>query len=989
MIQSNLVNALEVLHDELDGELRFDELTRNIYATDASVYQETPIAVAIPKTNADIQRLIQFASEQQIGLIPRTAGTSLAGQVVGAGIVVDVSRHFTEILEINREERWVRVQPGVIRNELNMALAPLGLLFGPETSTANRAMIGGMVGNNSCGSNSIVYGSTRDQLLEVRGFLSDGSEANFGELDDTEFVRKCDPANDSMESDIYRGVRELLSDPDRRNEIRRKFPKPGIHRRNTGYAVDLLMEASPLTPADETSAESAAPFNFCKLIAGSEGTLFFATEIKLRCLPLPPPISGLLCIHCDDVPQALRATQVAMEYRPFGCELIDQIVIDGARRNREQRHNASFIIGEPGAILIVEIRGESRGAVLQITDRITTKLRESQLGNEFPVLFGENAQRVWEMRKAGLGLSATMPGDAKPVAVIEDTAVALADLPQYIADLDLILQEKYGIACMQYAHAGAGEIHLRPVVNLKTDSGNSQFHEIAADIATLVKRYRGSLSGEHGDGRLRAEFLQQMVGEENYLLLREIKKLWDPRNIFNPRKIVEAPPMNEQLRYRPGQATPDIATVFDFTSQQGVLRAAEMCSGSGDCRKTQLSGGTMCPSYMATRDEADTTRARANMLRKILTEPTDKEHPFNNEQLKQVMDLCLSCKGCKSECPSNVDMASLKAEFLQGYYDANGVPVRAQRIAAFSQNMQQASRFPWLYNFLTSNSLISPWVKRIMGFAVKRSLPKLASQTLRSWFGSRESSNPTGAAGKVFLFCDEFTNFNDVEIGMATVRLLERIGFEVTIPKHVESGRSALSKGLLRQARTAAENNVKTLAPLISEDAPLIGIEPSALLSFRDEYPLLVSPELRDSAQRLSQNCLLIDEFIAKLIQQGKLDANLFTTTNKSIRLHGHCHQKALASLTPSIQMLQLPQNYSVEQIPSGCCGMAGSFGYEAEHYDLSMQIGELVLFPTIRQEPDDVLIAAAGTSCRHQITDGTGRRAFHPVEILEQALLD
>ena len=606
MTQDADIRQIQELEPAFAGELRVDSLARKIYSTDASAYQEIPLAVAIPKTPNDIRLLIELANRIGVGLIPRTAGTSLAGQVVGSGIVVDVSRHFNEILEINPNEKWVRVQPGVIRNELNMALAPHGMMFGPETSTANRAMVGGMLGNNSCGSNSIVYGSTRDHTLQIRGFLSDGSEATFGVLAKSNFESKCDPNNQSLESRIYRGTRDLLSDPATRSEIIREFPKPEIHRRNTGYAVDLLMKSSAFA---EDSGSTSQPFNFCQLIAGSEGTLFFATEIKLGCVPLPPPSVGLLCAHFESLDQALRATQIAMDYQISGCELMDHFVLEGATRNLEQRENAAFVEGTPAAVLVVEVRRETNTEVVDQLNTIASQISQAELGYAFPILLNDDTQKVWELRRAGLGIVGNIPGDRKPCAVIEDTAVSIDDLPAYIADFNQILADKHGLQCVHYAHAGAGEIHLRPILNLKTEAGNEQFRELASDIATLVKKYRGSLSGEHGDGRLRAEFLQQMVGEKNYELLKEIKKLWDPNGIFNPCKIVDAPPMNTGLRYRPGQSTADYKTVFSFEQEQGVLRAAEFCNGSGDCRKTHLSGGTMCPSYMATLNESDTTRA--------------------------------------------------------------------------------------------------------------------------------------------------------------------------------------------------------------------------------------------------------------------------------------------------------------------------------------------------------------------------------------------
>ena len=973
--------ALTVLKESFDGEIQLDDLTRTLYSTDASAYQETPVAVAFPKTESDIVALTKLAGDLGVGLIPRTAGTSLAGQVVGSGIVVDVSRHFTRILEINSDEKWVRVQPGVIRDELNRELESHGMLFGPETSTSNRAMIGGMVGNNSCGSNSVVYGSTRDHTLEIKAVLSDGSLATFNAVDKTQFADKCESSAAQFETKIYRKVQSLLSDESVRQEVEREFPKPEIPRRNTGYAIDLLMDAAGLDP------KSDKDFNFCKLLAGSEGTLCFTTEVKLNCLPLPPPVSGLQCAHFQSVDEALRATLIAVEHSPFAVELIDRFILQGAVRNIEQRANAAFVDGDPGAILVTEIRGESETEVRAITDRLESELKSANLGYSYPVLFGEETKKVWELRKAGLGIVANVPGDEKPCAVIEDTAVAVADLPDFIREFDEILATQFGLQCVHYAHAGSGEIHLRPILNLKTEKGNQQFRDVAVAIAWLVKKYKGSLSGEHGDGRLRGEFLESMIGEKNYQLIKRIKQIWDPQNVFNPNKIVDTPPMNTQLRFAPGQETRELETVFDFSNEQGLLRAAELCSGSGDCRKTELAGGTMCPSYHATRDEKDSTRGRANMLRHVLTQPTNQTQPLDNEDLKAVMDLCLSCKGCKRECPSNVDVGKMKAEFLQGYYDVHGVPARAKRIAGFAESMKLASKAPWMFNFLASNFATRSLVKRFAGFSKHRSLPKLHKQTLASWFAQHSPDANAGSKGKVFLFADEFTNYNDTPVGIATVELLERFGYTVEIPDHVESGRAAMSKGLLQHAKTLANQNVNLLAPLINDATPLIGIEPSAILSFRDEYPQLVDSQLRQSANELSKNVMTIDEFVGKLIDRNELGSDQFIGQPQTIRLHGHCHQKALASLKPTIQMLQLPSGYRVRLIPSGCCGMAGSFGYEAEHYEISMQIGELVLFPTLRAEPDDSLIAATGTSCRHQIADGTGRTALHPAEILRAAL--
>ncbi len=967
---------LKQLAEQLEGDLFFDTTMRTLYATDASAYREMPLAVAIPKSKADILQLISFARKHQTSVIPRTAGTSLAGQVVGNGIIVDVSKHFTQILELNTAENWVRVQPGVIRDELNMFLKPHGLFFGPETSTANRAMIGGMVGNNSCGSNSVVYRSTREHLLEAKAFLSDGSEVVFHELSTDAFHAKCEQHD--LEGKIYQQTRTLLSNYDNQVEIRKEFPKKTVERRNTGYAIDLLVDTEPFTAGGDT-------FNFCSLIAGSEGTLAFLTEIKLNVVPLPPKETGLLCVHFHSIDESLRANLIGLQYRPSASELIDHYILECTKGNIEQSKNRFFVQGDPGAILVIEFARSTREEILAITQQVEADMRAAGLGYHFPVLFGEDTKKIWTLRKAGLGLLGNLPGDEKAVPVIEDTAVDVHDLPAYIREFNEILT-KYGLHSVHYAHAGSGELHLRPIINLKTKEGNRLFRTIAEEVATLVKKYQGSLSGEHGDGRLRGEFIRQMVGEKNYHLLQQIKRVWDPENIFNPNKIVDTPPMNTMLRYEPDQFTPEFKTIFRF-HQQDILQHAEQCNGSGDCRKTHLSGGTMCPSFMASRNEKDTTRARANILREFLTH-SDKLNRFDHKEIYEVMDLCLSCKACKSECPSNVDMAKLKAEFLQQYYDANGVPFRSKLIANFTASARLGSLMPSVYNFFVSNSITGTLIKMISGFAVKRSMPALSKITLQKWYRQHQSGINTKAKRTVYLFCDEFTNYNDAHIGITAIQLLEKLGYEVVIPQHEESGRTWLSKGLIREAQKIINRNIRILSPLITQETPLIGIEPSAILTFRDEYPDLASDENLVAAQEMAKHVFLIDEFIATEIGKGNIREDQFTAEKKLIKLHGHCQQKAISSVAHSIKMLSLPVNYTVETIPSGCCGMAGSFGFEKEHYDLSMQIGELVLLPAVRHSSEDTCIAAPGTSCRHQIHDGTGRKALHSVEILYQALL-
>jgi FAD/FMN-containing dehydrogenase/Fe-S oxidoreductase len=972
--------ALTSLAARLEGELHFDALMRRLYATDASEYQELPLAVALPRSERDLGELINFARRHHVGLIPRAAGTSLAGQVVGAGIVVDIGRHLNRILAVDPAARRVRVQPGVVRNELNLALAPHGLFFAPETSTANRAMIGGMVGNNSCGANSIVYGTTREHLVSARGFLADGSPATFGPLTRDEFAAKC-AASDSLETRIYRAVRDLLGSAGNRTLIRDHFPKPEVTRRNTGYALDRLMDCAVFDPASDR------PFNLCQLLAGSEGTLFFGVEFELNVEPLPPP-GALMCAHFATIHDSLQATLVAMRHRPFGCELIDRHILECTKSNLEQAKNRFFVQGDPGAVLVVEICHADRAVIETEMRALEAELRAAGLGYAYPVLWGDDANKVWDLRRAGQGLMSNVVGDAKPREIVEDTAVAVADLPAYIAEFDALLRAKYGVNCVYYAHAGAGELHTRPLFNLKTPEGLRMFRAIATDIAALVKKYRGSLSGEHGDGRLRGEFIRFMVGDACYGMMRRIKETFDPQGVFNPGKIIDTPPMDTSLRHSPEHGTPDYETFFNWSASLGVLRAAEQCNGVGECRKTHLMGGTMCPSYMATRHERDTTRARANTLRHVLSHPRGTDSPWASDEIAAVMDLCLSCKGCKSECPSNVDLARLKAEWQQHYHDVHGTPLRSLLVAGFARSMRLAALAPAFYNWLVTAPDTARWIKRLSGFSEKRSLPRLHSTTLAAWHA--RYANPRDLPfpnGRVHLFCDEFTDYNDTAIGIKAVQLLNRLGYEVVIPPHAESGRAHFSKGLVRAARKHAIRNVELLKDVVTEREPLIGLEPSAILGFRDEFPDLVPDRLIPAARALAKNALLIDEFIAREIDAGRIRRESFRPSEQLIKLHGHCHQKALSSLTPTVRMLELPAGHKVQLIPSGCCGMAGSFGYETEHFAVSQQIGELVLFPAVRAAPPNALVAAPGTSCRHQIKDGTGRIALHPIEILHDAL--
>ena len=974
------IHEFSVSELTIDGKIFTDEPKLRMYATDASAYREKPLAIIYPASEKDLKSIIGDAIKKKYSLIPRGAGTSLAGQVVGNGVVVDVSRYMNKILEVNEKERWARIQPGVVLDELNLYLEDNSLFFAPETSTSNRCVIGGMIGNNSSGLHSLVYGTTREHLLSVKCILGDGSEAEFGPLSKNEFEEKCNLKN--HEGDIYRKFRNLLSDPENREKILDEYPDPSVVRRNTGYALDELMNCEIF------DHESTRPFNFCKLIAGSEGTLAFITEAKLSLEPLPPKEKALLCAHFDSVEEAIKGNLVALKHAPSAIELMDNKILELTKENIEQRKNRFFVKGDPGAILMIEFARETIEELNSNCEKLTEDFKSQKLGYHYPLVKGPDIKKVWALRKAGLGVLSNMPGDARPVSVIEDTSVNPKVLESYIKDFNIIL-DKYKLQCVYHAHISVGELHLRPILDLKKEKDVEMFHTIAQETAHLVKKYRGSLSGEHGDGRLRGEFIPLMVGEEIFSWFKDIKKTWDPHNVFNANKITDTPKMNTMLRYEPGNDTPEIETIFDFSKQGGYMRAIEKCNGSGDCRKTELIGGAMCPSYMASRDEYTTTRARANILREYISNSRNGDF-WNQKEIYDVLDLCLSCKACKSECPSSVDMAKLKAEFLQHYYDKNGIPLRSRAIAYITSFNSLGSILPGIYNFFISNKFVSGIFKRSLGFAVERSIPVLGKTTLHKWARKNlDTLNKLQHAGakEVVLFIDEFTNFNDVEAGIKTMKLLSALGYKLVVPKAVESGRTFISKGLIRTAKKKATKNIRIFKEFVKDGTPLVGVEPSAILSFRDEYPELAENEDLEDANKLAKNAFLLEEFLLDEIRKGNIKKEMFTKEKRKLKFHGHCQQKAIASTAVSIECLTFPENYEAQEIPSGCCGMAGSFGYEKEHYELSQKVGELVLFPAVRSADEETIIVAPGTSCRHQIADGTGRKALHPAEVLYDAL--
>lgn len=969
--------AWRALAGRLEGEVRRDDASRALYATDASVYREFPHGVVYPKNSDDLPAIVAFAAEHRMPLIGRGAGTSLAGQVVGVGLVVDFSRFMHGLLSVDAEARTARVQPGIVRNDLNQQIAKHGLFFAPETSTQNRATLGGMVGNNACGANSLVYGSTREHLASVRGVMSDGRWGEFSALEPADMAARVRSADATRESNVYRTIDRLLADPENRAEIVRQYPRPEIKRRNTGYAIDALATSAPYLPG-------GPPFNLCRLLAGSEGTLCLLGEITVNLVPFPPRWSALVCVHTTSVREALLANQLALALEPRSSELLDHFVFTCTRANPAHAANRAFIAGEPAAVLAVEFAAEREDDLRAQVARCERELRSAGLGYRIVTLWGAAQNAVWELRKAALGLLANLPGDAKPVAVIEDTAVAPNELVAFVDDVDAMLAE-HGVSAVHYGHASVGVLHLRPILDLKLGPDRQKFRALGTAMAHLVKRYGGALSGEHGDGRVRSEFLPVVLGPRVMSMLGEVKRAWDPDGLFNPGKIVAPLPMDGSFRYEPARPTRAFATVFDFSADGGILRLAERCNGSGDCRKSAGAGGVMCPSYMATRREHDTTRARANILREVLTRSTTVD-PFASEEIAGVMDLCLSCKGCKTECPSTVDMTKLKAEWLQHYHDVRGVSLRDRLFGYHHVIGNWATRAPWLHNALLAQPTRARWLRSLLGFAPARPLPRFASVRERRALADLPRAS-TAAPRRVWLFVDEFTALHEPGIATAARELLEALGYAVAVPPHRPSGRALLSKGFLRAARSLAIANVEALAPLVCSDAPLVGLEPSAILTFRDEVPALVPEALRGAARGLATNVFTLDEFIAREAEGGGVDGGAFDEQPRRIAVHVHCHQKALGRTASTLRALSLPHGHTVELIQAGCCGLAGSFGYEREHAAISRQIGELTLLPAVRLLPADTWLVAAGTSCRHQIADFTGRRARHPAEVLREAL--
>ncbi|NBC58898.1 MAG: FAD-binding protein [Bacteroidetes bacterium] len=960
----------DVLKENFTGEIKTDELYQSMYATDASVYQKHPLAVAIPQTKEDLKLLISFASKHNTSLIPRAAGTSLAGQCVGSGIVVDLGQNFTEILRVDKKQKTVILQPGVIRDELNLTLKPYDLFFGPNTSTSNRCMIGGMVGNNSSGTTSIQYGTTRDKTLSLKCILSDSEEVHFKTLSQEEFKNKTKLK--TKEGEIYSFFWDLVNDPELIKSIRRSYPKRSIHRRNTGYALDDIVQ----------QYHENQTINLSRFICGSEGTLSLITEIELQLDDLPPKHSALIAAHFDSVSATLSAVKTTMKHNLYACEMMDDTILDCTKDHLKYKDYRFFIKAIPKAILLLELKANSKENLEQQINTLKADLTQQTACYAQPVLRGNNIQKAFTLRKAGLGLLGGIVGDDKAVACIEDTAVDIEDLESYISDF-AELMKNYNQQPVYYAHAGAGELHLRPILNLKTQKGVNDFVSITHDVALLVKQYDGSLSGEHGDGIVRSNFIKLMLGKTCYELLKQVKTIFDPSQIFNPGKIINPYPVNKNFRYKADREEPKIDSFLNFSNEKDLLRATENCNGSGDCRKTQLSTGSMCPSYHATRQEKDTTRARANALRQYLTNPK----LLSDRAVKEVFDLCISCKACKRECPSNIDAASFKAEWTFQYYKTHKRPLRDFMIGFNDTINKQLLPIASLYNYVVQHKFLSKPIKTLLGFHQNRSLPKLSQQTLFKYLKSNsEKLIPKNSKIKtVYLFVDEFTNRLESEIGQDAIELLSQLGYVVKTLPNKASGRAQISKGFLKQAKALAEYNVKLFKDVISKNSPLIGIEPSAILSFRDDYLRLTDDT--KATKKLSKNVFLIDEFLSHEIQKEHIKPSLFTDEFCEVKLHVHCHQKALSNSKYTFDTINIVKNAKVSIIPSGCCGMAGGFGYEKEHYNISMKIGELILLPAVRKSALKTYIIANGSSCRHQIKDGTARQVLHPVSFLKTML--
>lgn len=975
MEQTIIQDFLNDLRRHVAGDLRTDEYNLILYSTDASIYQAKPYGVLLPKTIEDVHAAVEMAAKYKVPLLPRAAGSSLAGQAVNEALVIDMTRHLDQILELNPEERWVRVQPGLVLDELNISLKSHGLQFGPDPASSNRAAMGGIVANNSTGSHSILYGMTADHVLETEVILSDGTMTHFGPLENgqlDQYSRKS-----GLEGQIYSRIQAMAAT--QAETIRAGTPRHW--RRCGGYNLDRFIDGvSQLYPQDPR-------FNLSRLVCGSEGTLAVMTEIKLNLVPLPTR-TALAIVHFDDLYEALAATPVILETDPSAVELLDNLGLTMCRGvPAYARLLTTFIEGNPYCLLITEFRGETEAELQAKIQQLREQLirRQVKFTSIVPAMTPELQSNVWGVRKVGLGLLMSVKGDVKPIPFIEDAAVPVEHLAEYVTRIEQFCRD-LGTPITYYAHASGGCLHIRPLINAKVASDLAKLPDISNFSVELLGEYGGALSSEHGDGRSRSWQNERMFGKALYNLYREVKHTFDPHHLLNPGNVVDGPSMLEDLRYGPAYTVIPLQEKLDFSEDMGFHRAVEMCNGAGVCRKK--TGGTMCPSFMVTQEEEHSTRGRANALRAALSGHLPSEE-LTSQRMYEVMDLCIECKGCKAECPSSVDMAKIKFEFLAHYYEKHPPSLRTRLFAdiAFWSHMSSGMVAP-LANWGLNNSLVRWGLDRFVGISRQRHLPEFASTPFTHWFKQRQRQNhpqPSKNSKKVVLFNDTFNTYNYPQTAIAATEVLEAAGFEVILPGHSCCGRPMISKGLVNKARRAAKQTVDRLFPLAEQGLPIVGLEPSCLLSLRDEYYYLLPGE-RWRVKLIAEQSLMFEEFIARLADKGELHLD-FKDDPREVLLHGHCHQKALIGTGPSKRTLSQPPGYQVSEVDSGCCGMAGSFGYEAEHYDISMAMAERRLLPAVRKKDETTIIAAAGVSCRQQIKHGTARQALHPAEVLRNAL--
>jgi FAD/FMN-containing dehydrogenase/Fe-S oxidoreductase len=999
-------SLVRYLRKHTAGEVRFDDTSRHLYATDASHYQVQPLGVAIPKTFDDLTAAVQIAADLGIPITARGAGTSLTGQSIGPGLVIDCSKYLNAIGEVDVTGRRVRVQPGVVLDHLNRELARFGLTFGPDVATANRATLGGMIGNNSAGARSVVYGQTVDHVRSLTAILSDGSRVHFGPLSATEYERKLELR--TREGDAYRAADAAVRD--NAAEIERRFPK--IMRKVSGYNLAGLLASGGRQPPESGEPRGAdalrSPNSLVPLLVGSEGTLAVVAEAELA-LVSRPKYRGLLVPQFDSLAAALDALALCLELDPSAVELMDQMLIDLARQQRSLKDTMAAVRGRPAALLMVEFSSDEATDVSYRVHELARRLGPAAgLVAAVPALDESTRDPLWALRGAAVPLLFGMHGDRKPITFCEDCAVAPERLPEFAARFRDIFH-RHGTDGTFYGHASVGCLHIRPVLNLHDPADVATMRRIMEEVTDLVLAFNGSLSGEHGDGLTRSEWNRKMFGPAVYEAFRQVKRGFDPENLLNPGKIVDAPAMDENLRVPPGHVPPDPPTVFDYGRQGGFFRSVELCNGAGVCRKTQ--GGAMCPSYRATKDEMDTTRARANALRIALG---SAERGARSAELKtgdiagsgvshsalraprsalasrwvaEVMDLCLSCKACKSECPSNVDLAKLKAEYLHALYERRPRPLGHLLAKHIHRLSPLAARFAGLNNWLTRRPLIRRVLESFAGIDHRRSLPEWHRDHFRKWFTRRAGGvspprfvgrgGPTPPARPVVLLDDCFTTFQEPQIGQAAVTLLERAGFTVELAG-ICCGRAMISKGFLTDARRLAREGIAKLERYAAAGVPILGLEPSCILTLADEWPELVPG---GAAQRVAAAAEMADAWLARQASDSGVSLELPRGSGKAI-LHAHCHQKALVGSKGSADALKLLPGLDVTVLDAGCCGMAGLFGYEKEHYDLSVRIANLALVPAVTADPSAAVVAT-GTSCRHQIRDLTGRIALHPLEVL------